>query len=257
MNYNIELKDGCATIEFGQSDISGKYRQSSNGEYYILCDTLYSPSNCRDYLFVFTKQDVVYKKAIPGEERVNWFMVSDEGESFIVTDAYILILSLDGKQVMKKTLPLFTVCYFVGNTLYVVGENDSGITFLLLLDVVSKSVSKKVVPNIDSEKQSSSYAELLFTGEKFVFVYENEVDAIAFDLHGNKVLPSIDEVETANANRRERIKNSKIERAKSQYEYWTKRLEREKQNNNPKEIERSELEIKKYKERLLGYGIIF
>ena len=134
MNYEIRLKNGEATIDFGQSDIGGKYKQSSNGGYYMICDTLYTPSTSAEYIFVFTTKDVLYKKAIPGDMQAEWFMVFDDGGSMIVTEEYILVLGNDGKQITKKKLPGFDSCNLVGRTMYVIGENDKGCKFLLLLN---------------------------------------------------------------------------------------------------------------------------
>ena len=268
MIYNIELKKEDAIIEFGKSDIWGKYKQSPNGEYYIICDTLYTPSTSAEYIFVFTSKDVLYKKAIPGDINPEWFKVFDDGGSIIVTEEVILSIGPDGKQTVKKKIPGFEACDLVGNTLYVVGENNDGCKFLLLFDIDSKTTIQQVIPNIEYEEntedeeceeketQYSSNTEMLFTGAKFVFVYENETDAIAFDLNGNKVAPTATEVETANVNRREKIRKYNIDRAKTSYEYWSKRLEQSiNEKKTVEEIERAELETKKYGDRLLNLGI--
>lgn len=265
MNYDIMLKNGQATIDFGQSDIGGKYKQSPNGEYYMICDTLNTPSTSMEYLFVFTPKDVLYKKAIPGDAQAEWFTVFDDGGSMVVTEEYILVLGNDGKQITKKNLPGFSFCDIIGRTLYVIGENDDGIKFLLLFDIDSKTSIQQIIPDIEydddsedekRETQYSSDTEMLFTGKKFIFVYENETDAIAFDLHGNKDTPSDIEIKTANMNRRERVRKYSIERAKTSYEYWSNRLAQDKKGRkDAAEIERATKEVQKYKERLMELGV--
>lgn len=267
MNYDIRIKNGSVTIDFGQSDIGGKYKQSPNGEYYIICDTLYTPSTSAEYIFVFTTKNVLYKKAIPGDINPEWFEVFDDGGCIIVTEEIILSIGPDGKQAAKKKIPGFETCDLAGNTLYVVGENNDGCKFLLLFDINNKTTIQQVIPNIEyegnpedeedeeKETQYSSDAEMLFTGIKFVFVYENETDAVAFDLLGNKVTPTAAEIETANINRREKIRRYKIENAKNSYEYWLKRLDQTKKDRKDNAaIEEATAKILKYKELLMEFG---
>lgn len=261
MNYDIMLKNGQATIDFGQSDIGGEYKQSPSREYYMICDTLNTPSTSMEYLFVFTPKDVLYKKAIPGDTQAEWFTVFDDGGSIVITEECILILGNDGKQITKKKLPGFGSCDLIGRTLYVIGETDEGKKFLLLFDIDSKTSVLQIIPDLEygdeeRETQCSSDTETLFTGEKFVFVYENETDAIAFDLHGNKDTPTDIEIKTANMNRRERVRNYNIERARTSHEYWSKRLAQDKKaRKDAAEIERATKEVQKYKERLMELGV--
>ena len=194
MGTKIEFKNDSAYIEIGNSDISGRYVTSPNGRYFMICDTLYVPSgNDRQYAFVFTKDEVSYKKLIPNDECGESFYVFDDGQSLILTDDCNLIrLDATGKQLSKRKLPDVETNGIIGSKFYAVGYNDDGNTALFIYDLESGRAISKSIPDIefdddDKDDLLSSDVEWSIVGEKFVFVYENGVDAVAFDLNGQPV----------------------------------------------------------------------
>lgn len=272
MDYDIRFKDDTAHIVFGKRDIAGKYKQSPNGELFIVCDTLYTESeNAEDaeYIFVFTHDTVVYKKAMPDDASAEWFAVFDDGSSLIVTDEYILSLLPDGKQAVRKKFSGLEFCRLERQTLYVVGCNDDDKKVLMLFDVSSRSIVQRIIPDIeydepedddaeDCERPDPQYScetELYFTGERFVFIYRNRSDAVAFDLRGDPVDPKPAEIETANAIRKERERKHAIERAMTQYGYWSKRLSKSIMIGNAADVEKSQAAVEKYKGRLIELGV--
>lgn len=261
MRTTIKFKNGAADIEIGNSDISGKYVTSPNGRYFMICDTLYTPSgNDKEYAFVFTKDEVCYKKLIPNEAAGESFYVFDDGQSLILTDESTLIrLDVTGKQISKRTVPELDENGIIGSVFYGIGYDDDGLTFLYLYDLESGRVVTRTIPDIeydddDTEDLLSSDVEWSIIGEKFVFVYANGIDAVTLDLHGNPMGSLECDIEAVNDKRAKKEEAQQIERqqrAISQYQYWVKRLESDKASGkDTAEIERAESEIMKYKERL-------
>lgn len=195
MRTTIKFKNGTADIEIGNSDISGRYVTSPNGRYFMICDTLYVPSgNDKEYAFVFTKDEVCYKKLIPNEAAVESFYVFDDGQSLILTDESTLIrFDVTGKQISKRTAPELDDNGLIGSVFYGIGSDDDGCMVLFIYNLESGRVVSRTIPDIeydddDKDDLYSSDAEWDIVGEKFVFVYENGVDAIAFDLNGQPVV---------------------------------------------------------------------
>lgn len=190
MEIKIEFKGATAYIDIGNSDISGEYVVSPNGQYFMLCNTLFTPSgNDREYAIVFSKDNVVYKKAIPGDSGCLARYVFDDASSLVLTDECdLLCYDPSGKQV-KKALGIEPEQHgFVGDVFYIIGSNEDGNTTLFCYDRQSNKSSKVVIPDIEyadeeKEDQLSSDVEYLHIGNRFVFLYENATDAVAYDLN--------------------------------------------------------------------------
>ena len=260
MNATIEIKGTSAFLEIGKSDISGDFKQSPNGQFFMICDTLYSPSgnNDKECAVVFTADYVCYKKAIPNDVCVDIFYVFDDGSSLIVTEDEDLIrLDGTGKQITKRKICSIESHGFLDQILYIIGDNEEGDTVLSLYDFQNNKFISRTIPNIeydeddeDNEDQYSCDVELEIVNNNFVFVYENKTEVIAFDLQGNKIVVPESDRNTAIKNIIKREEMQKTERAISQYEYWTKRLLQKHQEGNTEEIDRAESEVKKYKDLL-------
>lgn len=194
MRTTIKFKNGTADIEIGNSYIYGDYVASPSGQYFMTCGTLCVPSgNDKEYAFVFTKDEVCYKKQIPNDAAGESFYVFDDGQSLILTDESTLIrLDATGKQISKRTVPELDTNGIIESVFYGIGSDDEGLTLLFLYDLDSGRSVTRTIPDIefdddDTEDLLSSDVEWSLIGEKFVFVYENGVDAVALDLKGNPV----------------------------------------------------------------------
>lgn len=263
MNYSImiDAKRNMATIEFGKSDICGEYKKSPNGQIYMLCDILDTSNDSKEAAFVFTANEVLYKKIIPEDASVDYFEVFDDGRSLIVTDEIVLMLTADGKQVKRKKFSSIQQHGFYGSTLWIIGDNDEGDTILALFDVNTAEMKQQIIPEIEyldeeNEEYSSFVEESLFIGDKFLFIYDNEVDAVAYNLSGEKIEVDQSEVEQANLARHERQRVESIKRAENSYKYWSERLEKNKgKRTKAAEVERAAAEVEKYKEKLISLGV--
>lgn len=258
MQTTLEIKGETASFYFGSKDISGKYKKSKNGKYYIICDTLYGNSTDVECAVVFTPHEVIYKKNLPGDSAAEQFAVMDDGSAAIITDdGCFILVGPDGKQIAKKKAPNVDQCWETDDILACFGSNDNDESELFIFYKASHDIAKKIIPDIvfnddEQEDQAADSAEPLFTGRKFVFVYENEKDAVAFDMGGNSVEPSPDEIEQANIARRVRNLKQSIDRAKSQKAYWSKRLISAK---TEEEVKHATAEVAHYSEKLKELGV--
>lgn len=219
----IEFKDKKAFIEIGKSDISGEFKQSKNGQYYMICDTLFSASgNDREYAIVFTKKDIVYKKPLSDDSDVSDFYVFDDGSSLLMVDDEALIrLDAAGKQITKRKIRADDSHGLLSGRFYTIGSDDEGLAVLSIYDLDSGIFIARTIPDIEydddeKEDQLSSDVEWELIGDRFVFVYENGVDSIAYDLDGNQVTPSQEDINRIHHTRLQKENKRKADHAKAQ-----------------------------------------
>lgn len=264
MEYKISFSKETATIEFGNSDISGKYKCSPDGKLFIVCDTLYSSSSDKEYIFVFTKQDVIYKKAISNDDSADDYYIFNDGKALIIFDEYIIHLDSDGKRLSKVNYSLSFDEYDITDSLFWgIGTNDDGNTALFLYDLTTPKNIIRVIPDLeydndDMEDQLSSDATALFTGKEFVFMYPNETDAVVYDLAGEKKIATVEHVDLAKKKKRradEAQRQDKINRIRANYDYWHKRLMADIKARKPAdEIAKDRANVETFKNELLAMG---
>lgn len=176
-------------------------------------------------------------------------------------NVFLFTYDILGENFTSKTVPQIDSVGshgFLGQVLYVIGDDAEGNTVLFLYNFQSGKFTSRIIPDIEcdeddeaNDKQFSSAVEYEIINNNFIFVYENKIDTIAFDVQGNQIdTPKNDQSAAIQSIvRKEELRN--LERAASQYEYWSKRLLREKQEGNSVErIKRAEAEMEKYKARL-------
>ena len=202
MGAKIEFKGNTAFLQVNKSDISGDFKQSPSSQYFMICDTMYSSSGNNDHecAVVFTKHSVIYKKPLPDDSCALDFYLFDDGSSLIVLDNETMIrLDAEGKQIAKRAFHAEDACGMHGHCLYGIGTDDAGHTTLSIYNIESGEHIARTIPDIeydDDEKEDmfSNDTEWELVGDNFIFVYENGIDCIAYDMDGNQITPSPSDV---------------------------------------------------------------
>lgn len=262
----ISFKGKNAFIDWAKKDISGEYKQSKQRKYFIICDTLYGQTTSTECAVVFTKTDVLYIKKLPEDQEIGHYSVFDDGSCIIFTENQFIIIGPDGKQIMKKKAPNGNMFWENDNMIACFGSADNGEDGeLFIFRTDSREIIKQIVKTIviktpsEDEDENEDYlygcdVESQFTGEKFIFVYDNEKNAIAFDAFGNKAEISDFEVAQIVYQKHEREHRQKVDRAKQQFEYWIKRNLKAEKAGDILDSARSKSEVKYYANKLEMLG---
>lgn len=137
--------------------------------------------------------------------------------------------------------------------------NGKGRLFIWSFDKCEKkniTVPFLVKKDEENEDISFGFAEAVFTGEKFYFLYENETDAICYDLSGEQTEPIQEEIIRLNEERKFKERQYRIDRALKSANYWSSRLKKTiAENKGHAEIERASAEFEKHKTILKEFGV--
>ena len=145
---------------------------------------------------------------------------------------YIVVINPKTRQIVRtKICHSYDYIDKKDNYLLIIGETDFD-TLMHLIDLSNpKNIITKIIPPI---KNTNPIAQLLywdlltaiFDGNRMLILYEDGKTAIGFDVHGNEVTPSKEELsmlhEKYTGNLRKRLQEL-LEKAENQYAYWKKR----------------------------------
>lgn len=258
----ISFEGKNAYIDWGQKDISGEYKQSKNGKFFAVCNTLYGKTTSTESVVVFTESDVLYIKKLSEDQDVGHYLVLDDGSCALFTDDYFILVGADGKQVMKKKIP-YSYSVWENNSMTAcfgsAANDEDGELFIFRYDsreIIRKKVDTIIIKSLDEDgevEEDYLYGynmEVKFTGEKFVFVYHDEKHAVSFDTLGNKVEVNDFEVAQIISQKHEREHKQNVDRARQQFEYWIKRRLKAENSGDISDATRSKHKAEDYAKKL-------
>jgi len=258
MNAIIEFKGSRAYIDFGSSDISGEYKTSPNGKCFVLSDTLFSKNSDSEYAILFTRSEILCKKKLSADFDTEAIAVFDDGSFILLTETHISVIGPDGKQITKKSIPEQDYTWKTKDFFACVGTNSKDSTELFIFPYETKKEIKVTIPDIEHGETEllACNAQVGFTGDKFVFIYEDNTYATAFTTAGQCVDPRQEEIDRILEAIRIKKLNNRIERAKGQYAYWSNRLVSPPEHKkSPEDIEKARSETARWVAELNSLGI--
>ncbi len=235
----ITTNGKTAFIEWSDKDISGSYKTSKSGEFYIICDTMIYPNNDSGddifYAVVFSEAGIAHCKKL-SHDYADDFDVFDDGAYAILMEDYFALYGADDNQVLKKKFSAIRKVWRTDDMLSFFVQMPSGKCKLFIFKTDRRDLLEKQIPDIESEctvdgkttvqTLSASSIEPYFDESKFIFIYDDEKTAVAFDICGQRITVDPEEIDQIVSERHERNYQSEASKAKRQIEYWTERKEK-------------------------------
>lgn len=251
MNIKIDIdsQKKYASITYSNGDISGDYVASPNGRYFLLADTFYrNAGDDVESVVVFTRDEVLYKKAVSGDGYVvdGQCRVSDDGSCvFVVDEETLYCLGADGKQRAKRKVDVeaehLAVC---GDMAYAIGYNAADNYALWACDFADFKCCVAEIGNDalgvgpsgydedgEPEYYDDSEVDVVRVGSHLVVVGADAMTCRAFDFRLAAVEPTDDERRAAIAAREARLvaeAEARAKRAAERAEYEARRTDKAK-----------------------------
>lgn len=223
IEIDIDPRKNYASITYSNGDISGDCVTSPNGKYYLLVDTFYrNAGDDVESVVVFTRDEVIYKKAIPGEGCIEdrQCRIFDDGSCvFVVDEETLYCLGPDGKQRAKRKIGVDAEHVEVYDDMaYAVGYGDDGDYYLWVCDYADFKCKTAKIGNEalgtepcgydedgDPEYYDDWEVDVVRVGPHMVVIGADAMTCQAFDFRLATVAPTNDERRAAIAAREARL----------------------------------------------------
>lgn len=209
---NIQIHNNSIAADVGKTGdlfCDEQVSVSQNGKYYFGFGTYYATENSDgiDSIFLFTSDSMIYRKKFEDSALESSFVQDDGTAYFYTDDGDFISLKPDGKQNFKKHVGIYydnEKCHISSNLSYFYGDSDDGNTSLVLMIHADKKLIKKTVSDIEQIDEDGNdttlYADesiLTKTARGFLIMYPDQKSYLMFDMVGNELEATKDELDIA------------------------------------------------------------
>ena len=209
---NIQIHNNSIAADVGKTGdlfCDEQVSVSPNGKYYFGFGTYYATENSDgiDSIFLFTSDSMVYRKKFEGSALESSFVQDDGTVYFYTDDGDFISLKPDGKQNFKKHVGIYyddEKCHINSSLSFFYGDSDDGNTSLVLITHADKKLIKRSVSDIEQKDEDGNdttlYADesiLVKTARGFLIMYSDRKSYLMFDMVGNELEATKDELDIA------------------------------------------------------------